>query len=123
MHLNRVRATAALFLALAVTVAGCSGMARGGGGEAGSESPGISEDEIVLGLSLAQSGPLSVYGNFAEAMDAYFQYVNEEQGGIDGRKIRLITYDDAFEPSRTLENVRRLADQDQVFAITGVVGT
>ena len=118
-HLKRVRA-GALVMGLAMVVTACG---AGRGASTTESEPGISDDEIVLGTSLALSGPLSVYGNFSDSMNAWFQYVNDTEGGVDGRKIKLITYDDAFEPSRTLENVRRLNEQDKVFSIVGIIGT
>lgn len=118
MRITRSTRIAAAAIASALVLGACGGRDDGGSAE-----QGITDDEILLGVSLAQSGPLSVYGDHAKAIDAYFQHINETEGGIDGRKIRLITYDDAFDPSRTLENVRRLNEQDKVFAIVGVVGT
>ncbi|WP_404850444.1 ABC transporter substrate-binding protein [Dietzia kunjamensis] len=118
MRFTRSARIAAAAIASTLVLGAC-----GGRDDAGSGEQGISDDEILLGTSLAQSGPLSVYGDHAKAIEAYFNHINETEGGIDGRKIRLITYDDAFDPSRTLENVRRLNEQDKVFAIVGVVGT
>jgi branched-chain amino acid transport system substrate-binding protein len=123
MHRLRKVRVAALLTALAMATTACGGVGRGGGATPSDAAHGVTDKQIVLGTSLALSGPLSVYGNFAAAMEAYFNYVNDQDGGIGGRKIKLITYDDAFEPSRTLENVRRLTEQDKVFAIVGIVGT
>lgn len=86
-------------------------------------APGISEDRVVFGATTAQSGPLSVFANFNDAIRAYFDYVNDTEGGVDGRQIEYIVYDDAFEPARALENVRRLVEQDEVFALVGTLGT
>jgi branched-chain amino acid transport system substrate-binding protein len=85
--------------------------------------PGISDTEIVFGATTAQSGPLSVFADFNTAIGAYFEYINETEGGVDGRRIEYIVYDDAFENARALENVRRLVEQDQVFGLVGTLGT
>lgn len=113
--------TAAALSSLLLLATACAGAGRGDSSSAA--SPGIDDERITLGTSLALSGPLSVFGTFSTSMEAYFEFINETEAGVDGRKIELITYDDAFEPSRTLENVRRLTEQDKVFGIVGIVGT
>lgn len=85
-------------------------------------SPGISDDEVVLGVTLPQSGPGSINGTVAKGMQAYFRNANAN-GGIDGRKVKLIVYDDAMAPPRAVENTRRLVERDQVFALVGNVGS
>lgn len=89
----------------------------GGGGPAGPLSQGVTDDEILIG----GTGPLSgVTGFLGEevfgAIDSYFQLINS-RGGVNGRKLRLISYDDRFDPSQTLANVRRLWEQDKVAAV------
>jgi ABC-type branched-subunit amino acid transport system substrate-binding protein len=92
----------------------------GGGGEAaatGPLSPGVTDTEIRLGATGPLSGIAGFLGEEAfGAIDSYFQLINS-QGGINGRKLRLITYDDRFDPSQTLANVRRLWEQDKVAGI------
>jgi ABC-type branched-subunit amino acid transport system substrate-binding protein len=82
--------------------------------------PGISDTEIVLGQHMSISGTLgAVYGLLPQAEKAYFNYVNETQGGVCGRKIVLKVEDDQDEPGRGLAATRKLAEQDQVFAFIG----
>ena len=84
--------------------------------------PGVSDTEILLGQTMPYSGPVSAVGTFGKAMDAYFAKVNSE-GGVNGRKIRLLSRDDAYSPPKTVEQTRRLVEQDGVLAIVGNVGT
>ncbi len=84
--------------------------------------PGVTDTEIKLGQSYPYSGPLSAYSTIAKAQVAYFKKVNEE-GGVNGRKITLISLDDGFSPPKTVENVRRLVEQEEVLALFNVLGT
>lgn len=85
--------------------------------------PGISADQVLLGMVNAQSGPASGLGaGVAAGAQAYFMRVNAA-GGIHGRKIRLLLRDDGYEPARTAALTRELIEQDQVFALLGYVGT
>ena len=68
------------------------------------------------------SGPASAYGTIGRAEVAYFQMINE-QGGVNGRKINLISLDDGYSPPRTVEQIRRLVEQDEVLAIFQSLGT
>ena len=68
------------------------------------------------------SGPVSVYGQIGHAQQAYFAKINSE-GGINGRKINLISLDDGYMPPKALEQVRRLVEQDKVLLIFNSVGT
>lgn len=91
-------------------------------------TPGITENEIVLGTSTALSGSNAATGTIGKAQKAYYDFVNAEHGGVkmgDGktRKIKFVMYDDALEPARALQNARRLVEQDKVFAIVGSTGT
>src|SRR5690349_2409863 len=61
--------------------------------------PGVSDTEITIGQTMPLSGPLSAYSNFAKAESAYFAKVNDE-GGVGGRKIRLISLDDGYNPAK-----------------------
>jgi branched-chain amino acid transport system substrate-binding protein len=84
--------------------------------------PGITETEIKIGSHKPLSGPAASYGVIAQGEQAYFDYVNEELGGVCGRKIVLITEDDAYTASRTVEVVRRLIEEEEVFAFFGGLG-
>lgn len=84
---------------------------------------GISSDEILLGQSTPLSGPLAELGqDLSTAAKAYFDYVNL-QGGINGRKIRLLTLDDGYSTDKVQENARTLIEKDKVFALFNVFGT
>jgi branched-chain amino acid transport system substrate-binding protein len=84
--------------------------------------PGASDTEIKLGQTMPYSGPLSGFITLAKAELAYFAMVNE-QGGVNGRKINLISLDDGFSPPKTVEQTRKLVEDDQVLAISGSLGT
>jgi ABC-type branched-subunit amino acid transport system substrate-binding protein len=92
------------------------------GATAGSDSPGISDTEIKLGQTMPYSGPASAYGTIGRIEQAYFDMVNSK-GGVKGRKITMISLDDAYSPPKTVEQTRKLVERDEVFAIVGTVGT
>lgn len=83
---------------------------------------GVTDDTIKLGTSMPQSGPYAVFGGILNGLKAYYDYQNS-QGGIDGRKIELIAYDDEYKPDRTSDNVKKLVEEDKVFALVSVLGT
>ena len=80
------------------------------------------ETSIKIGNTAPYSGPASAYGTIARAEEAYFQMLND-QGGINGRKIEFESLDDAYSPSKTVEQTRKLVEQDEVLAIFSAVGT
>jgi branched-chain amino acid transport system substrate-binding protein len=80
------------------------------------------DTSIKLGNTAPYSGPASAYGTIARAEAAYFQMLND-QGGISGRKIDFQSLDDAYSPSKTVEQTRRLVEQDEVLALFSSVGT
>jgi branched-chain amino acid transport system substrate-binding protein len=86
------------------------------------QTPGVTATEIKIGNTNPYSGPASAYGTIGKALGAYFKKVNEE-GGINGRKINYITYDDAYSPPKTVEMVRKLVEQDQVALLFQTLGT
>jgi branched-chain amino acid transport system substrate-binding protein len=85
-------------------------------------SPGASDTEIKLGNTMPYSGPASAYGLIGKTIDAYFKKVNAE-GGINGRKINFISYDDAYSPPKTVEQVRKLVESDEVLFVFQPLGT
>jgi len=85
-------------------------------------SPGASDTEIKIGNIMPYSGPASAYGIIGKTMSAYFRMVNDN-GGINGRKINFISYDDAYSPAKTVEQARRLVESDEVFLIFAPLGT
>jgi branched-chain amino acid transport system substrate-binding protein len=84
--------------------------------------PGASDTEIKIGHTNPYSGNLSAYGAIGKAIQAYWDMVNAE-GGIKGRKINFISYDDGFSPPKTVELVRKLVEEDQVLLIFQLLGT
>ncbi|MFC3266759.1 ABC transporter substrate-binding protein, partial [Camelimonas abortus] len=84
--------------------------------------PGASDTEIRLGNFVPYSGPVSAYGVVGKTMDAYFRMIND-QGGINGRKITFISYDDAYSPPKAVEQARKLIENDEVLALFGTLGT
>src|SRR5206468_6157114 len=84
--------------------------------------PGASDSEIKLGQTMPYSGPLSGFITLAKAEIAYFQMINDK-GGVNGRKITMISLDDGFSPPKTVEQTRKLVEEDQVLAISGSLGT
>ena len=84
--------------------------------------PGASDTEIVIGQTNPYSGPLSSYSTQGRVQTAYYTMINE-QGGVNGRKIRLISLDDGYSPPRTVEQHRKMVEEDNVLAIVGTMGT
>jgi len=85
-------------------------------------APGVTDTEIKIGQTLPYSGPLSAYGVIGRAEAAYFGMINE-QGGVNGRKLNLISVDDAYSPPKTVEQVRRLVEQEKVAFLFQTLGT
>ena len=83
---------------------------------------GITDTEIKIGSACALSGPLVVYSPIHQGMKAAFDKKNSE-GGVHGRKINFIYYDHAYSTTKAVEQVKRLIDQDKVFAMVGLLGT
>jgi ABC-type branched-subunit amino acid transport system substrate-binding protein len=88
----------------------------------GKYGPGASDTEILIGQTNPYSGPLSSYGTQGRAQIAYYAMINE-QGGINGRKIKLISLDDGYSPPKTVEHHRRLVESDEVLSVVGTMGT
>ena len=84
--------------------------------------PGVSDTEIKIGNTCFYSGPASSYGTIGKAMSAYYKMINDE-GGVNGRKINFISYDDAYSPPKTVEQTRRLVEQDEILLDAGPLGT
>jgi branched-chain amino acid transport system substrate-binding protein len=90
---------------------------------AGQYDPGASDTEIKIGNIMPYSGPASAYGVIGQAETAFFKMINDEHGGINGRKISFITYDDSYSPPATVEHARRLVEGDKVLLIFNSLGT
>ena len=83
---------------------------------------GASDTEIKIGNIMPYSGPASAYGVIGKTEEAYFKKINAE-GGINGRKINFISYDDAYSPPKTVEQVRKLVENDEVLLVFNPLGT
>lgn len=86
------------------------------------DTPGVTATEIKIGQTMPYSGPASVFSANARAELAYFRMINE-QGGVNGRKINLISVDDGYSPPKTVEQVRRLVEQENVAFLFNTLGT
>ncbi len=86
------------------------------------DTPGVSSSTITVGSSGPLTGEAAAAAGVLKGADAYFKYVNSK-GGVNGRKIDFKYLDDAYDPSKTVQNVRQLIQQDNVFALFSVVGT
>lgn len=84
--------------------------------------PGVTDTEIKIGQTMPYSGPAWAYGSCGKAHQAFFKSLNQ-QGGINGRKVNLISLDDAMNPPKTVEQIRRLVEHDRVLLIFSVLGT
>ena len=84
--------------------------------------PGASDTSIKIGNTMPYSGPNSAFAVIGRAQAAYFRMVND-QGGINGRKIDYISYDDGYSPPKTVEQVRKLIESDEVLLLFSLLGT
>jgi branched-chain amino acid transport system substrate-binding protein len=85
-------------------------------------TPGVTATTITIGGTVPITGPAALFGSVGRGADAYFKYVNAH-GGVDGRKVRYLYLDDAYDPAKTVQLTRQLVEQDHVFAIFNSVGT
>ncbi len=108
----------AAVVAFLVMLAACGGSAT----PAPQTDVGITSNQIFLGNTISQSGPAAAYGTIGNAELAYFTYVNN-QGGVNGRKIKFKILDDAYNPAQTVPLTHQLVEQDQVFAMFSGLGT
>ena len=110
-----LRSTAAIMLALGATFATPSLAQK-------KYDTGASDTEIKVGQTIPLSGPASAYGSIGKVQAAYIRMINE-QGGVNGRKINLIQYDDAYSPPKTVEQVRKLVEGDEILTTFQIIGT
>src|SRR5689334_4275816 len=114
MHATRLAiATAALAL-LAASTSGALAQKK--------YDTGATDTEIKIGNIMPYSGPASAYGVIGKTEEAYFNKINAE-GGINGRKIKFISYDDAYSPPKAVEQVRKLVESDEVLVVFNPLGT
>ena len=114
--MNRKLKLLSLAASLALSLSGTHALA------AGKYGPGASDKEVKVGNMVPYSGGASAYGNIGKAISAYFKGINEA-GGINGRQINLISLDDAYSPPKTVEQARKLVEQEQVLFLTATLGT
>jgi branched-chain amino acid transport system substrate-binding protein len=112
----RERLRTALLVAVAFAFASSSAFAQK------KYDTGASDTEIRIGNTVPYSGPASAYGVIGKTEAAYFDKINAE-GGIKGRKIKFISYDDAYSPPKTVEQVRKLVESDEVLLVFSPLGT
>ncbi len=84
--------------------------------------PGASDTEIKIGQTMPYSGPASAYGSQGKVTTAYFKMLNAK-GGINGRKVTMMSLDDGYSPPKTIEQTRKLVEEEEVLAIMGSLGT
>ncbi|MDA9508280.1 branched-chain amino acid ABC transporter substrate-binding protein [Bradyrhizobium sp. CCBAU 11386] len=113
MHVRLGAFSAALLLAAALSTAASAQKKY---------DTGASDTEIKIGNIMPYSGPASAYGVIGKTEEAYFRKINAE-GGINGRKINFISYDDAYSPPKTVEQARRLVESDEALLVFNSLGT
>jgi branched-chain amino acid transport system substrate-binding protein len=84
--------------------------------------PGVTDSEIRIGQTMPYSGPLSAFGTIGRAQAAYFEMINSK-GGVNGRKIKLLSLDDGYSPPKTIEQTRKLVESDEVLLLFSSFGT
>ena len=108
---------------LGVSIASVLGVVlAASGANAAKYGPGASDKEIVLGQTMPYSGPASAYGSIGKAEAAYFKMVNEH-GGVNGRQVKIISLDDSYSPPKTVEQIRKLVEQENVLGVFQSLGT
>src|SRR6188768_2676683 len=114
MTTNRLAIASAAFAVLAATSSGALAQKK--------YDTGATDTEIKIGNIMPYSGPASAYGVIGRTEAAYFKKINEE-GGINGRKINFVSYDDAYSPPKTVEQARKLVESDEVLLVFNPLGT
>jgi branched-chain amino acid transport system substrate-binding protein len=113
--LSRTLRTAALVTAVAILTSGAALAQK-------TYDTGATDTEIKIGNIMPYSGPASAYGIIGKTEEAYFKMINDK-GGINGRKVTFITYDDGYSPPKAVEQVRKLVESDEVLAVFNPLGT
>jgi len=117
--MTKIGAQIAALAAFMVTLAACGGSAT----PTAQTDVGVTSNSILLGNTIAQSGPAAAYGTICNAELAYFTYINNTAGGVNGRKITFKILDDAYNPANTVTLTKQLVEQDKVFAMFSGLGT
>jgi branched-chain amino acid transport system substrate-binding protein len=115
LFLARILRTTALVTAVATLTSGAALAQK-------KYDTGATDTEIKIGNIMPYSGPASAYGIIGKTEEAYFKMINDK-GGINGRKITYVTYDDAYSPPKAVEQVRKLVESDEVLAVFNPLGT
>lgn len=105
-----------------MTVAVAAAFAAAPASAKGQYDPGADDKEIKIGNIMPYSGPASAYGVIGKTMAGYFKMINEK-GGVNGRKINFISLDDGYSPPKTVEQARKLVEQEEVLFLFGTLGT
>ena len=113
--LRNERRSGAPCFGIAAAILVCLAVATPGTAEEKRYDTGASDTSIKIGNTAPYSGPLSSNGIIARTEGAYFKMIND-QGGVNGRKIEFISYDDAYSPPKTVEQTRKLVDSDEVLS-------
>jgi branched-chain amino acid transport system substrate-binding protein len=106
---------------LALVVVACG--AQQSSSQQARTDPGVTKDTITLGATYPVSGSASAYYSVAKGANAYFEYINNEKGGVNGRKIKYLVVDDVYTPANTPAKARELVQEDKVFLTYGNLGT
>jgi len=118
----RATRTVAGYAAAATAAAAMLALSASGAAAGKKYGPGASDTEILFGQTMPYSGPASSYGVIGKAQEAYFRMLNEH-GGVNGRKLRMLSYDDGYSPPKTVEQIRKLVEQDNVLFTFQTLGT
>jgi branched-chain amino acid transport system substrate-binding protein len=102
--------------------AAAAALAASAGSARADNAPGVTDTEIKIGQTMPYSGPASAYGVIGKASMAYFKMINE-MGGVNGRTINLVSLDDGYSPPKTVEQVRRLVEDEKVAFLFNTLGT
>lgn len=120
--MRRLSGILVLVCVAALAIAGCKKQGEAGDEAAAGSTIGITDDTILIGQWGPQTGPAALWGSVARGTAAYFEMINAE-GGIHGRKLKLLIRDDSYQPPKTKAAVVELVDKEGVFAFVGGVGT
>ena len=116
--LSRHQLRLAAFSTAVIAFAACSGSALA----QKKYDTGATDTEIKIGNIMPYSGPASAYGVIGKTEEAYFKMINDN-GGIKGRKITFVSYDDGYSPPKAVEQVRKLVESDEVLLVFNPLGT
>jgi branched-chain amino acid transport system substrate-binding protein len=110
-------------LAVLAAAAAVAAIAVSASGAATKATPGVTSSSILIGGTFPLTGPASLYKTIPFAEKAYFDYINDTKGGVNGRKITFEINDDGYDPSKTVPLVQQMVEKDNVFAVVGSLGT